>query len=339
MSAPAAVLGALALAVGLGGVGATFGVHLGPLEAFVGSVADSAAVAGEGHGDFSYHLPTHVTPYVLMSAATIGVGAVAYPFFDRIRDGVRALRDVDPLRPNWYYDGAVGRLDRSTAIGLVQTGHLRTYALVLSLAVTALALGAYAAAGVGVPALALAGLEPVLLVVLLVAAAAALAVAGAPSHIAGVLTLSIVGFMVAIFYILGSAPDLALTQLVVETLVLVIFLLVLDKLPAFYGRTPPLRAARDGLVAAAVGVTVAVTVLVSTAATPDDVIAQYFVENAGVPAEHGPVFLDAGGGGNVVNVILVDFRAFDTMGEISVVAMAALSVVTLVAMRDRGEAQ
>jgi len=72
-----------------------------------------------------------------------------------------------------------------------------------------------------------------------------------------------------------------------------------------------------------------VTVLVSTAAAPTDGIAHFFVEQA-VPK---------GGGGNIVNVILVDFRAFDTLGEISVVAMAALSVLTLVAMRERGETQ
>jgi multicomponent Na+:H+ antiporter subunit A len=163
--------------------------------------------------------------------------------------------------------------------------------------------------------------------VLLLAALGAVAVGRAPSHVAGVLTLSILGFMVAIVYVLASAPDLALTQLVVETLVLVIFLLVLDRLPAFYGGAAPRRAVRDGALALAVGATVTLTVLLSTTATPDDGIAGYFVENA-VPL---------GGGGNVVNVILVDFRAFDTMGEISVIGMAALSVLTLVAMRGRGE--
>jgi multicomponent Na+:H+ antiporter subunit A len=337
MNAPAAVLGGLALVVGLGGVTGTFGVHLTPVETFVGSVADSAAVGG-GHGDFSYYIPTHVTPYVLMSAVTIVVGAAAYPAFESIRDGVRRVRDVALLRPNTYYDGAT-TLDRSAAIDVVQTGNLRTYAIALAAATATLTLGAYAGAGVAVPALALAGLGPALLVVLVVAMVGAVAVTVSPSHISGVLTLSIVGFMVAIFYILASAPDLALTQLVIETLVLVIFLLVLDKLPAFYGGPSRVRAARDAVVAGAVGVTVAVTVLLSTAATPRDVIATYFVENAPVPAEHGPIFVDAGGGGNIVNVILVDFRAFDTLGEISVVAMAALSVITLVAMRERGETQ
>jgi len=339
MTAPAAVLGALALVVGLGGVTGTFGVHLGPVETFVESVMESSLGHGGGEHSFSYYLPTEITPWLIMSVVTIGVGAVTYPFFDRVRDGVRAVRGVAPLRANWYYDGATETLDRSTVIDVVQTGHLRTYAIALSLATSALTLGAYAAASVSLPALELAGLAPALLVVLAVAVVGAVAVAAAPSHISGVLTLSIVGFMVAIFYILASAPDLALTQLVIETLVLVIFLLVLDKLPAFYGTVDKVRAGRDALVAAAVGVTVTVTVLVSTAATPHDVIAQYLLTYAGVPEVHDPIFVDAGGGGNVVNVILVDFRAVDTLGEISVVAMAALSVITLIAMRERGETQ
>jgi multicomponent Na+:H+ antiporter subunit A len=167
------------------------------------------------------------------------------------------------------------------------------------------------------------------LLVLAVAVLGAIAVGRAPSHVAGVLTLSILGFMVAIFFVLSSAPDLALTQLVVETLVLVIFLLVLDRLPAYYGEARASRAIRDAAVAIVVGATVTLTVLLATAATPDDGIASYFVENA----------IPQGGGGNVVNVILVDFRAFDTLGEISVVGMAALSVLTLIAMRGRGETQ
>jgi multicomponent Na+:H+ antiporter subunit A len=145
--------------------------------------------------------------------------------------------------------------------------------------------------------------------------------------------------MVAVFYVLASAPDLALTQLVIETLLLVIFLLVLDRLPAYYGDIGRREGIQDVLVAGTVGVSVFFTVLLATSARPDDPIFRYFLETAPVPAEHGPFFFDAGGGGNVVNVILVDFRAFDTLGEISVVAMAALSVLVLIAMRGRGRGQ
>ncbi len=167
---------------------------------------------------------------------------------------------------------------------------------------------------------------PVVLVLAL-ASVGAFAVGRAPSHVAGVLTLSILGFMVAIFYILAGAPDLALTQLVVETLVLVIFLLVIDKLPAFYGELEFARAARDAVLSTAVGITVFLTVLVTTAGTPNSFVAEEFVARS----------VEEAGGHNIVNVILVDFRAFDTMGEISVVAMAALAVLTIIGMRERGE--
>jgi multicomponent Na+:H+ antiporter subunit A len=116
----------------------------------------------------------------------------------------------------------------------------------------------------------------------------------------------------------------------------VIFLLVLDKLPAYYGEIRSrARAVADGALASLVGVTVFLTVLLATGADPEQPIFEFLVARAPVPAEHGPVFSDYGGGGNVVNVILVDFRAFDTMGEIAVVAMAALSVLTLIGMRSR----
>jgi len=170
-------------------------------------------------------------------------------------------------------------------------------------------------------------LQTPIILVLLVAIVAAVAITFAPSHVAGVLTLSILGFMVAIFYILASAPDLALTQLTVETLSLVIFLLVLDRLPAFYGTISRVRALRDGVLSVFVGLTVMSTVLLSTMEAPSEGIAEYFVETS----------IPLGGGSNIVNVILVDFRGFDTMGEISVIAMAGLSVLTLIALRERGE--
>lgn len=337
MLGPTVALAGLAAIIGLGGISATFGFHLWPLESFVGRVAESV---GATHADFGYYVPTSLTPAATMSAITIGIGAVSYPYYSKIAGSVDRLSSVDPISPNWYYDGAVRWLDRTTVIAeQVQTGHLRTYAIWLVMAVAGLALTGYAAAGVGLPVLSSIAVEPAIVVVLAVAIVAAAALTWAPSHIAGVLTLSILGFMVAIFYILASAPDLALTQLVIETLVLVIFLLVLDKLPAFYGEIDRIRAVRDGVVSAVIGGTVFVTVLISTAATPGKPISKYFIERAGVPAEHGPVLLDFGGGGNIVNVILVDFRAFDTLGEISVIALAALSVITLVAMRERGESQ
>ncbi len=343
MLVPPLVLAAGAATIGLGGITATVGVHLGPLESFLGTVLDSvlpAAEHGSGHATLGYHLPTSVTPAALMSATTIGLGAILYPFYGRLRDGIRRLRAVPVTSANWYYDGILDALDTNTLVDRrLQTGRLRTYAGALFAAVSALALGGYLAAGVSFPALPESTVTIPMAIVLLVAVVAAMTVGVAPSHVAGLLTLSILGFMVAIFYILASAPDLALTQLVVETLVLVIFLLVLDRLPAFYGTIDRVRAAGDLVLSAIVGVTVFTTVVLATAGSPTDVIAEYFLNFGGVPASHGATLVDWGGGSNIVNVILVDFRAFDTMGEISVVALAALSVLTIIAMRERGESQ
>ncbi|WP_435195509.1 hydrogen gas-evolving membrane-bound hydrogenase subunit E [Natronomonas sp. EA1] len=330
MLLPPGLLAAGALAIGL--------YPQGAIDLIVQPVID--AVLG-GHGDHELHMSIvpHVGPALYMSLLTLGLGALAYQRYDALHEVVHNVRAWPVWSANYYYDGATTGLNTlSTRVdGLVHSGRMRTYAYVTLASVSALTLAGYAAAGVTLPGFEGLAVAVPLLLVLLVAVVGALAVTNAPSHVAGVLTLSILGFMVAVFFVLASAPDLALTQLVIETLVLVIFLLVLDKLPSWYGEIRRSAAIKDGLLSVVVGATVTVTVLLSTAATPEDPIASFFIERAPVPAEHDSFFTEYGGGGNIVNVILVDFRAFDTLGEISVIAMAALSVLTLIAMRNRGE--
>ncbi len=334
MVAPPLLLAGLALVISISPQTA--------IDTIVQSVFEGV-IPAHGPGEEVHHmtigLPTELKPAVIMSAITIGLGAVAWPFYDRLHAGINAITAVKYLRANWYYDNTIYGLTTLSQFSMpqVQTGLVRTYITWSLAAVSALALGGYLAASVSLPAFSGVAIGIPIALVLLLAVVGAIAVSIAPSHIAGVLTLSILGFMVAVFFVLANAPDLALTQLVIETLVLVIFLLVLDKLPAYYGTAKRAIAARDAVLSAVVGVTVFLTVLLTTAATPDDPIYTYFIERAGIPAEHGNLLVNYGGGGNIVNVILVDFRAFDTLGEISVVAMAALSVLTLIAMRGRGE--
>jgi multicomponent Na+:H+ antiporter subunit A len=317
---PPALLAALAAAVGAAPQLA--------VDALVqGSVAPTAVEAHEMHAG----LPTSLSPPVAMTAVALAGGAAAYPFYDRIQRGVRTgVAALSPARPSWWYDRTVGGLTRAstTVTPRVHDGLLRTYATWLVAATTALALGGYAAATVRVPTVDLGGIALVVAVVLVVAAVTTVAVPAAPSHVAGVLTISLLGFMVAIFFVLASAPDLALTQLVVETLALLIFLLVLEEVPEYYGDVDVASTLRDAVLSVGIGLTVALTVLLAGRDPGEQTtLARYFVRNA-VPE---------GGGTNVVNVVLVDFRAFDTLGEIVVLALAAVSVLTLVAMRRRGE--
>jgi len=337
MLAPPLLLTGVAAYVGLGGLAGTFGYKVPVVGEFVAAVTNASAL--HALETFGYYVPTTLSPYFAMSLLTIALGALAYPFYDRIHAGVRRARAVSVTSPNWYYDAAISGANRLSPIvaETVHNGVFRRYAYTALAAVCALALGGYAATGATVPGFDGFAVSLPLAVVLLTAVLGAVAVVRAPSHIAGVLTLSILGFMIAIFFVLSDAPDLALTQLLIETLVLVLFLLVLDKLPSWYGDLKRREAVADAALSATVGVTVFVTVLLSTGATPPDPIWEGLAERAPVPSEHGVWILDAGGGNNIVNVILVDFRAFDTLGEISVVAMAAISVLVMVGMRARSE--
>ncbi|WP_226479263.1 hydrogen gas-evolving membrane-bound hydrogenase subunit E [Natrinema amylolyticum] len=276
-------------------------------------------------------IPTSYSPALGMSAVTIGVGLVAYPAYGRLHDGIRSVpRAVPPIGANWWYDTVVdGLSDEGRAFAeTVHNGMLRTYATWTLAATCALALTGFVAAGAIAPTELGLEVSMAIALVLLVAVIGGVAVVTSESHIAGVLTLSILGFMVAIFYILASAPDLALTQLVVETLVLVIFLLVIEEIPEHY-EIEVGKIARDAVLSVAVGATAFVTVLVTTGARPDgsSEIARAYAEQA-VPQ---------GGGTNIVNVTLVDFRGFDTLGELAVVALAAISILTLIVMRGRDE--
>ena len=128
--------------------------------------------------------------------------------------------------------------------------------------------------------------------------------------------LSVVGLMVSLAFVRFSAPDLALTQLSVEVVTIVLILLILYFLPQ---RTPVesggFRHLRDALIALVSGAGAA-ALSWAMLTRPLDSISGYFLEQA----------LPGGGGTNVVNVILVDFRGFDTLGEIAVLAVAALGV-------------
>jgi multicomponent Na+:H+ antiporter subunit A len=154
-------------------------------------------------------------------------------------------------------------------------------------------------------------------------------VVGAVRHrLLAVLLMGGVGYGVAVLFLIQGAPDLALTQLLVETLGVVIFVLVLRHLPARF-EPVPWRIAQVPrlLVAGAVGVFVTLAALTMAAQQPDRSVSEEIVASS----------LPVGEGKNVVNVILVDIRALDTLGEITVILVAALGIHSLIRMAGRRE--
>jgi multicomponent Na+:H+ antiporter subunit A len=158
-------------------------------------------------------------------------------------------------------------------------------------------------------------------VVAVVIVAAAVATARAHRRFTAVLTLGAVGYGVAVLFVLQGGPDLALTQFLVETLTLVLFVFVLRRLPATFVRHRLRCRRRSGSASRSASArSSGLSVLVAGQARTAPPASQAYLDQS----------LPEGGGRNVVNVVLVDFRGFDTLGEITVLAVAAMGVASLV---------
>lgn len=145
----------------------------------------------------------------------------------------------------------------------------------------------------------------------------------------GVVLVSVTGLGMASLFAISGAPDLALTQILVETVTLVAFALVLRRIPARLGQhNASVAAVPRAVIAAAVGLTMMVVAVIATGARIQDPVSTVWPELA----------YELGHGRNVVNVALVDIRGWDTMGELGVLILAATGVASLVFVTDRADA-
>jgi multicomponent Na+:H+ antiporter subunit A len=250
---------------------------------------------------------------ILTSIVSIGLFVV--------REPVRRSLRPRALGTERLYTGALAGLDAisRTAAPALQSASLRSYALIVMLTGVAF-VGAALAMNRVLPTLS--RWTPIALhegVVAGLIIAAALSAAVARSNMAAALSLGAVGYGVALIYALFGAPDLAMTQFAVETLTVVIFVLVFYQLRGFGDLSSRIVKGRDALVAIAAGAIITVLALFIGASGTVSRLSPYFAGTA--PAQ--------GHGRNIVNVILVDFRGFDTLGEVTVLVTVAIGVRAL----------
>jgi multicomponent Na+:H+ antiporter subunit A len=137
--------------------------------------------------------------------------------------------------------------------------------------------------------------------------------------------MGVVGYGMAMLFSFFGAPDLAMTQLVIETLTVILLALAFYHLPTFrHGSTVRTRSI-DLAIAVAVGIAVTLLVLAALDVETPTPVSDYYLEHSYKQAH----------GRNVVNVILVDFRALDTLGEITVLTIAALGAFALLKLRSK----
>jgi multicomponent Na+:H+ antiporter subunit A len=246
---------------------------------------------------------------------------------DRIQSAVPPWFDADR-----GYQLTIGALDDIAVwiTGRTQRGSLYFYLAVILSVAFVLPLSALIAANKPLPE----GLyfvdpnSPLQLVAGAGIVIGALAAVRANKRFLAVLMVSVTGYGIALMFALQGAPDLALTQMLVETIILVAFVLAMRSLPAeLRDRTRgKYRVVRViiGLSFGATMVFAAIHAMGARIATP-------------VSLEFPKLAYEGGGGLNIVNVTLVDIRAWDTFGEISVLALAATGVASLIFVRGRGD--
>ena len=267
---------------------------------------------------------------LLLSILTMGLGLCLYLVRRPIRGWLADRMARLPVTGDRLYEMGMAATAQTAAglTHLIQNGSLHRYLLTIIGVFTLATAGVWtlnAKALPGLPHLPPLPIAQWLLVALMAAALGVVVVAR--SRVLAVCALGVVGSGAALIFLVYGAPDLALTQLLVETLTLIIVAIVLLRLPPLEKTAGAHSPGRwfDALVAVGAGTLVAALTLAVTGGPLDRQLTAFFEQNSFIAAH----------GRNIVNVILVDFRSLDTLGEIVVVATAGLAGFSLLARRRR----
>ena len=268
----------------------------------------------------------HLGLALTLSAITVALGIAAYLGANRLRAGVAGFLGAVGWGPDRGFDQAMRGLLRASfsVTAIVQNGRLDIYMTVVFIVVAATLLIPLTVAG-AMPEL---PEFPVMLphewVVMAIAVIGLATVLMAKDRLTAIVSLGIQGFAVALLFLLFGAPDLSFTQFMIETLSVVILALVMTRLRLSPSDRRPLgQTLVDGSIACACGVGLGLLLLSVTQVPFDDRLSEYFNAYSRTVAH----------GRNVVNVIIVDFRALDTLGEIAVVMITGLAILALIRIR------
>lgn len=265
------------------------------------------------------------TPELFMTIGVLLFGMLLYRTFSKWSGLYNRLSERMSL--NFVYDQSFIWMERGSQslMSRIMTGSMRTYLMYIFTASVALLLftvGLKKQWHIDLSHLAPVRVYEIVLAVAMVVATATTVVA--KSRLTAIVSLGAVGYGVALFFVLFRAPDLALTQLVIETISVALFLLCFYHLPKFSQKQESVGFhLGNAFISIAVGVTVSVIAFLAYAGKHFDSISQYYVDNT----------YEKAAGKNMVNVILVDFRGFDTLFEICVLAIAALGIYAMVKLR------
>lgn len=263
-------------------------------------------------------------PFVL-SVITVGLAVAIYLLRDRLLPIAAPLKGERWGVTNWYEASLRGlQMVAERVTETLQNGNLRRYLAVVLMAATLL---------VGITLITRAEfvfnwehsaeIKYYEVGLIIIMATATILTATFRSRLAAITALGVVGFSMAVLFILYQAPDLAMTQFAIETLSIILIALIMGRLPLYSPKAPLADRTLSKVIAGAGGLLMTALVMLTLSIPPDSQLTPEFAKLSYIEAH----------GRNVVNVILVDFRGFDTFGEITVLSIAGIGVYAFSRLR------
>ncbi|MGM0392488.1 MAG: hydrogen gas-evolving membrane-bound hydrogenase subunit E, partial [Bacteroidota bacterium] len=304
--------------------GIVFGVFPGIIEGSL--IKPVVSAMGQDAGDQHLQLWHGFNTVLWLSVATIVIGTILYFTVKPSQKLVNMAARVESISPESIITGLWSLFHKLSSLWTrtFQNGYLRNY--VSTILVFLIGLSGYALYNTATFSIDLSTLSEITLYEVAVVAILLIAVfftVFTRSRLAAVASMGVMGLAICLVFVFYSAPDLAMTQFSIDTLTVILFVLVLYKLPRYLKLSDYKTRIKDGVLALAFGSIITLLILEVLAQPVHMEISEYYAQNAYLLA-HGK---------NVVNVILVDFRGSDTFMEISVLAIAAIGVFGLLKLR------
>lgn len=259
---------------------------------------------------------------LLLSVGTIGLGLLLYYFKKPAHNHEQWINKFHYISPRRLIESGAEqvRVFAFRYTRLFHNGYLRIYLMVIIVFFTGLVgYKLFADVPIRVNTQDLMEFRLYELVVVAIMVVAILLTVITSSRLTALAAMSVVGYCICLVFVFYGAPDLAMTQFTIDTLTVVLFALVMFKLPSYLSYKNLKIQVRDAVIAASFGILVSLITLQALVAPAEKEISKYYAENTYTLAK----------GKNAVNVILVDFRGFDTMVETIVLSIAAIGVYSM----------
>tara|TARA_B100000508_G_C11465884_1_gene282565 strand:- start:51424 stop:53730 length:2307 start_codon:yes stop_codon:yes gene_type:complete len=299
--------------------GIVFGIFPGIIEGLFTNSISQQLSGSEGMHLKLWH---GFTLILLLSFITISLGLLIYFLWKPSSKKVRFMEGFNIASPKHillkfaeYFEQFSYFLTR-----VFQNGYLRRYVMILLVLLTVVfGVHVFINPRVFLSLKEIRGLEVSEIIVCVVMFVSILYTVLTRSRLSAIAGMGVLGYSICFIFMFYGAPDLAMTQFLIDTLTVILFVLVLYRLPKYLRLSNNTNRIRDGIIATTFGTFLAFTIIEIMNETPIKKTTEFYAKNAYEMAK----------GKNIVNVILVDFRGFDTMIEIIVLSIAALGVFAL----------